>query len=97
VPVRRRLRNAAAAPPETNGNVSELCGQPYDSSRMAGRVKDIHPVSIPIVGYRTGRVIGSIPFSVVRIVSSDFVPVMDGFQVNPWFSWMMSWVWKFVR
>jgi len=26
------------------------------------------------------------PLRVARIVSSDFVPVMDGFQVKPWFS-----------
>jgi hypothetical protein len=29
-----------------------------------------------------GFVIISGPFEVARIVSSDFVPVMDGFQVN---------------
>ena len=28
-----------------------------------------------------GRVISSGPFEVARMVSSDFVPVMDGFQV----------------
>jgi hypothetical protein len=33
-----------------------------------------------------GLVIISIPFEVARMVSSDFVPVIDGFQVKAWFS-----------
>ena len=32
---------------------------------------------------RTGRVIGCGPDAVARIVSSDLVPVSEGFQVNP--------------
>ena len=43
-----------------------------------------------------GRVIISRPFELARIVSSDFVPVREGFQVKAWFSWMMSCVLKLV-
>jgi hypothetical protein len=34
------------------------------------------------VGKRIGRVIGSGPCAVARIVSSDLVPVIEGFQQN---------------
>jgi len=47
---------------------------------MAARVKRIPPTSREREGYRTGFVIISTPREVARIVSSDFVPAIVGFQ-----------------